>query len=196
MDTPGVGAVANGAAVLQQLQLIAERLEQISTAVRSDECRHMNRGLTGKEAGRLLTAALHDYSPTGHVSGWRPMRSCRKILEIQADWNRSCRHNHLRPTKLHWDAVVEAAYRRARAEALEWGEEDQRFLEQKIMFWRTEIPEAIGWEGAPNLLTVQWQLQQGPQNVVLRPRTGDVPFGDLVDWRQWDVADTFDWEQS
>ncbi len=121
---------------------------------------------------------------------WRPLHSRRQILELQAAWSRSCRKQGPKPTPQLWSLVVESGYCRALSE--EEGPDDNGFtLQQKIHFWRANIPEAAGSPEVANLLEAQRELQIAEE--VRQLEGGSVLYGDLVAWRQADLLEWMDY---
>ena len=152
------------------------------------ERRYMEANLTGAEASRLVAAELADYSPYGPVATWQTGHSYRRLLEVQAFWRCSCMQRGVRPTEALWNAIVEAAYSRALEEqpAESTNHHDEVvFLDDKIAFWRAQIPVAAGGAPAGNMLELQRAMQ-------LQGAAADDPpevlSGDLVGWRQTDLG--------
>ena len=84
---------------------------------------------------------------------------------------------------------MEGAYSRAVEEQL--SEETNHlgetvYLEDKIAFWRANIPSAAGLPGVVNLMALQRQLQL---NWPLHGEAPEVLMGDLLGWRHADLQD-------
>jgi hypothetical protein len=135
-------ALERSAVLLEQ---ILQQASQANTAVKNLELRAMNQRLTGAEAGRLVALALQDYSPHGPPSTWRVAHPWRTLLEIIANWKSYLETIGVRATPRLWSLVMESGYSRALEEydavvTNEYGEDVE--LEEKISFWRRNIPEA------------------------------------------------------
>ena len=100
------------------------------------------------------------------------------------------------PTLELWNLVVESGYSRATEELpASWTNEvtgETILLQDKIAFWRREIPEATGNPACRNVLLAQRSLQQDTQVVGLLETWMQQPIilvGDLAGWRQGDLLD-------
>ena len=117
---------------------------------------------------------------------------------MQSFWNRSCRNWGITPTAEQWSLVVEGAFRRAgdELEATTLNHAGELItLDQKIQFWRENIPEAAGQPNLPggNLLEAQRRLQMDQEWTGGMPRDAGMPrallLGDVLDWRQRDLGE-------
>ena len=168
------------------------QLQRMNTAMTSLEWRAMMAGLTGAEAGRLVMLTLQAYMPHGPAETWQQWRCRRQILEIMAAWKRSCENSGVVPWLEHWNLVVEAGLRHALEELPAETQNSQGEtvrLEDKIQFWRDNIPEARGIPEAGNLLVLQRHMQMDASWSQRPPSGSAVLYGDLVDWRQADLHD-------
>ena len=170
------------------------------TALVQLERRAMEQNMTGAETAALLVDVLDAFDPAGPRESWRNLESRQMILDVQAKWSRSCRKWGVIPTDFLWSLQVEACYRRARLvlEASRPNRSGERIvLEEKIGFWRSEIPEARGRPGVTHFLTAQRvaQLEAGEDagddhtRAVATLKSGPVLFGDLVNWSLRDLED-------
>ena len=162
-------------------------LESCQTSLRCMERRAMSEHLSGAETGRLFMCALEEWNPHGPAETWRWLHARRIVLELQAHWIRSMRLQGVVPTEALWDLVVESGYQRAVQELEDhsWSKYgEQVWLQTKINYWRQWIPEACGTPGNLNMLEQQRAVQ-------LQPPPGEFLAGDLVAWRQSDLADWF-----
>ena len=150
----------------------------------------MQDNLSGVESARLLMCALQEYSPYGAVSTWHTHHPERKILEIKDLWSKNLRKQGLEPKPALWNLVMEGAYRRALEElpptAVSPGGQTVH-LDEKIAFWRQNIPDAAG-ATIPDgyLLEAQRDLQLN--GVLGGIAAGTCLHGDLVGWRQTDLC--------
>ena len=150
----------------------------------------MNQELIGAEIARLFMGLLHDFSPHGTVDTWRWLHARRTIVELQACWTRNLRKEGVAPSAALWNIIVESGYRRAIKELEPWSwseSQEQVWLEDKIEFWRAQIPEAVGQPGVHNFLLEQQQVQIASIGLLAQP--GELLYGDLVAWRQNDLLD-------
>ena len=165
-------------------------LQGIRTATVNTEARSMLQYLSGAECSRLFACELADYRPHGAPDTWRKSHAERTIEELKAHWTVACIWRKVRPCSQLWMGVAEGGYQRA-------GEEQQAsevnsygetiLLQDKIAFWRANIPAAAGFPApAPNLVELQRTLQLGwyAADGVAPPA---VLQNNLVGWRQADL---------
>ena len=164
-------------------------LESITKAEVNLERRMMEARLSGSEASRLVAAEVGDYSPYGAVDTWQCWHSYRRLEEIRSHWSVTCRDRGVSPTEGLWAAVVESGYQRAEEEqepVVRNHLNEAIRLQDKIAFWRVDIPIAAGLQHRPNMLDLQRRLQVTPRAPGADP---EVLHGDLVGWRQSDLQD-------
>ena len=172
-----------------KMEAVAAATDKAKTAAVNAEARYMLQHLSGAECSRLLACRLHEHRPHGPVATWRSAHAQRVVEELKAKWTAACHCRNVRPSEHLWRMITEGGYMRAAeehapAETNEYGESIR--LQDKIAFWRANIPAAVGQPGQPNLVEEmrQVQLQWYAADGVLPPA---VLFTDLCGWRQYDL---------
>ena len=168
---------------------LTEVMNGVKLAAANSEARYMLKHLSGAEASRRFACALQNYVPHGAPNTWRKGHSEREIEELKGHWAVACICRRVRPSERLWRMISEGGYQRATEEqdaAAQNSYGEMILLQDKITFWRNNIPAAAGLPLQPNLVEEQRQLQLTWYAADGMPPPA-VLLTDLCGWRQSDL---------
>ena len=157
------------------------------TTLQQIERMQMEEQMDGGRVGRVVCRELRNFRPAGTMHGWHSAAVCvqNRLLEVRSWWVHTCRRRGLTPTADLWSHIVEASYKGALQESSSPAEKHD--LQEKIEFWRKNIPEAAGvvHTNTSNALKIQRRMQVNGSIGSLD--MGCILQGDLLPWTYEDL---------